>query len=446
LHLFCIEACSSREISNLILSGATTGLTFTTSDINLLNVVIKNSRTAVLSTKTSNAANSSFVNCLFDGNQRAIDLQLFGRVLVTSTVFSNNQYGLSYRLDYSAVPGNNNSLEIRGSEFLQNTNALLNTNVLDGHSLLLRISDSLFQESASTLINDYYCTSDIRIEIDRCSFNESRIGASSCSKYSVSVNNSSFSNSLNYYPITFTGNCRDLVMLHSVISDNRAGGLYFNLYSSAVLRLENNLFSRNTGSQCISLSVQTRVDLPPGNVSFVGNSFVNNSVTNVIYMNDLSPDRLDVTVMENRFENPTSKLELYIDTLWKSNYYLDAKQNWWGGNDQSFIESRIYDFYSDFRLSIVDTSSVYMDSGMTSLVDSKAWRDFDANSSRFCGVVRKNLAISMESINVSTINVKCSIHVPNNLQLQLTGSKIMNFTKLTGIVVEGWQLFVLILY
>lgn len=442
LLLFYIAACSVKEISNLVLSGASTGLTTTTSDFHLSNVVIKNSQIAVLLTKTSNITIASLVNCIFDGNQYAIDLQLYGRVLVTSTVFTNNQYGIFLKFVHTPALGNNyvNSLEIRGSHFLQNFYALFSDDVNDEHPLLLHISDSLFQASDLQLIGDYHCAADVRTEIDQCSFDDSRISASSCSKYTVSINSSSFFNSA-YSPISLTGTCRSLLILNSNISYNKAGGLYLDAHPSGVFRIERNLFSRNTGSTCISLTFQNSRYLPPGNVSVVGNSFLDNSVTNVIYMNDVSPDKLYAIVLENRFENPTSKFELYINTSWKSNYFLDAKQNWWGSSDERFIESRIYDFFSDVRLAVVDTASVYLDSGMTSLVDSNAWRDFDANSSHFGGVLRQSVTINMESMITSTIYVTNSILVPSHVQLQLIGSKVVNFAKLTGIVVEGSKLF-----
>lgn len=341
---------------------------------------------------TLNAGNFQLSSVGIKSCQTGIKIKTSLNTTILSTTFSNNFYAISLAVDSS------------GSQMKQRESVVIQKSTFLGNKY------GLFIDGDST--DCYYCDLPVKVKVDQCVFIDSQVYINARQNYSLEFNSSMVS-SVSGAAIELRRNCRSLIIFNST-------------------------FTRSQGSSCISLITGNLENLPPGQISIIRNTFKNNSLQNVIYVNEVTPSKIQL--YDNTFENPTARYEVYQATPWKPGYLVDASRNWWGSSDPTVILSKIYDFYIGFPSAIVDISSVYKESEMLTLIDSSSWRDWAFDGLTTGGKFKQNLSIDLDIHGTSAIDVTSSIYVPRNIELKLIGSKVFNFVGSTGILVEGTQM------
>jgi hypothetical protein len=191
----------------------------------------------------------------------------------------------------------------------------------------------------STIANNIIMNNTTNIPLTGCEGGGIDVGSSSVSDNLI-INNSAGRNG--------GGIINDGITSHNVIADNSSiglGGGVYNLYYCTIL---NNHIIRNTAVD--GAGVHT------GGQDIEHNTIVNNRNTN---LNNLQNTSLYILgnpqIDSNNIFNNSTFYELYNSNV-QGTPNLAATNNWWGTADDGSIQTKIYDWFDDNTLGIVNYS------------------------------------------------------------------------------------------
>jgi len=233
------------------------------------------------------------------------------------TISNNNGTGIG---------GYGNNIEIRNNNIFSNSNP---------NGTLTAISSYDLYGGGISL----YSTSNVTIELNRLENNTGKEGGAICIQDG-------------------SGGGTTQKIMNNVISKNNAthgGGLYINKIQGGTLNLENNLIDENTsanysvyfGGYGDSHTIKTN--------TFKRNKDNSNISTTLMIATDYSNPNLAL-ISNNNFDNPTNRFEIMTNNR-SGTQNINAKNNWWGTADENVIKTKIYDWYDNSSLGIIDYSN-----------------------------------------------------------------------------------------
>jgi len=404
------------------------------------NVAILHSKTA-LNTPSTVMNNISLNDCTVQGNIIGIFFNPSGTITVARCTFLNNQYGLYLNQGVNGI----GSAILLDSVFIGNQIGLYAyCNSYYYYNFTLVITNTLFfnheyQGIQLQLYNYYgYGSPQIHVYIQKCIFNSSQIYWYTLENSIITVQDSIFANYTGS-AIYASGKAALISVTNTTIMEINGFGVEIALDALLTqLLIDDNNFKLINQQACISVAIQPQ-SLSDSNISISGNTFVNNTVQNVIALYDQSNGHSKI--VENIFENPESTYDLLISSPWKSGYVIEASRNWWGSTDQSYVLSRISDFYLNYKTAEVNLSVIYSNVDLSLEMSTSKWRSWSSVNQTLGGRLDQN--VTLNDTESTTYNISTSIYVPKDIQLVVTGQMILQFLQSRGIVVEGRTIIVI---
>lgn len=141
-------------------------------------------------------------------------------------------------------------------------------------------------------------------------------------------------------------------IFNNVISDNNATGTYGGIWIfSASLPIHNNHIVRNTSADNAGIysNYLSSNDIEFNTIAYNRNTDYNNAYNRSIYIED------NTTISNNNIFSNSAFYELYNGNA-QGSANVDGTNNWWGTSNDAGIQAKIYDWFDDNSLGIVNYS------------------------------------------------------------------------------------------
>lgn len=220
----------------------------------------------------------------------------------------------------------------------------------------------------------------------------------------------------------------DFILIEGNTFYGGAEGLYLYLYGSGLndgVKLLSNLFTNLQSNKNI---IHILGYNHASTVLVQHNSFINNSVSSVIYIERTS----SVAVLDNEFENPGSTYDLRTSPTQKEGEIVYARRNWWGSSQFGDIGQRIHDQNDDPALVLVDFEPYRTTQDGDSF--STEVRSFFRVGGEIAGAISENTVLRQKDSPYTAVE---NIHVPLGLSLIIEAGTTIHFQDHKGITVQG---------
>ena len=210
-------------------------------------------------------------------------------------------------------------------------------------------------------------------------------------------------------------------------SNTQAVSLKFVKQRSSRLSVMNSTFLNHSKSKVISVSTDLSYK---GMIAILNNTFINNSVTTVIehsgWMNT-------IRIQWNILNNPASIMELTTTTHRSDdNSVLNASHNWWGTPVKIQVLQRIHGFYLNPSRGIINFLPYLTDEKMASTESDAEPLQFAIRQAQICGTLIRNTTIPS-----GNYTVLCTIYIPEGLRLNIVAPSELKFHNHSGLAVIG---------
>ena len=166
-------------------------------------------------------------------------------------------------------------------------------------------------------------------------------GATSTISNNIISNNSAFQDGGGIY--------QGDIIINNIIADNIATNTGGGVFTSGSLTTNNHII-RNTATDYAGIkSVQNSSDIKFNTIAYNGNTDLNNHSNTTIYITN------NPGINNNNIFNNSAFYEMYNGNA-QGTTNLAATNNWWGTSDDATIQTKIYDWFDNNTLGIVNYS------------------------------------------------------------------------------------------
>jgi hypothetical protein len=198
------------------------------------------------------------------------------------------------------------------------------------------------------------------------------------------------------------------------------------------LAFVNNVF-QNCSSSRYSLIESQAYSSNVGPLRYVNNTFTGNkSPTTTIYL----PDGYAHELHNNSFIGNRNAYDLYTDEVISATNPIDARFNYWGSEDEAYVQSRIYDRRSNSAKALIIYWEYLLSPDPNDIGYNHSRRPFADENCTVNGLITE-FDITIDTVLCAVYNVTGSIIVSANTTVTILPGVKMVFSAGTSVTVVG---------